>query len=80
MEVLNPARSLSRHPLFQVMLAFQNEAGAGRCEFAGLSARLEAVASTSAKFDLSVSLVERRGPDGAAGGIEGRAGVFQRAV
>ena len=69
-EVLNPARSLSRHPLFQVMLAFQPDEAAAP-EFAGLAARLEAVSSPSAKFDLSVSLSERRGRDGRALGIEG---------
>src|SRR5262245_37041322 len=69
-EVLQPARSLSHHPLFQVMLAFENNAPA-RLELAGLSASVEPVDVGSAKFDLSVSLVEKRGGDGAPAGLGG---------
>ena len=67
-EVLNRARSLSRHPLFQVMLVLQNNAELG-LELSGLSVGFEAVATASAKFDLSLSLVERRGSDGSPAGI-----------
>ena len=70
MEVLNPARSLSRHPLFQVMLAFQHDASA-RLELPGLAGHFEPVTSLSAKFDLSVSLTEQRAADGSPAGIAG---------
>ena len=71
-EVLNPARSLSRHPLFQVMLAFEaGEAGAGTLELPGLTVTPQPIATASAKFDLSVGLIERRLADGTPGGIEG---------
>ena len=69
-EALNPARSLARHPLFQVMLAFQNNAEA-RPELSGLEVSVEPVATQSAQFDLSVSLGERRGSDGSPAGLEG---------
>ena len=69
-EVINPARSLARHPLFQVMLVLQNNAPAG-LELAGLTTTFEPVASASAKFDLSVSLAEQRGSDGGPAGISG---------
>ncbi|HEY3236549.1 MAG TPA: amino acid adenylation domain-containing protein, partial [Polyangiaceae bacterium] len=69
-EVLNPARSLSHHPLFQVMLALQNNAPV-RLELAGLSASVEEVLSASAKFDLSVSVAEERAGDGEPAGISG---------
>ena len=62
-EVLNPARSLSRHPLFQVMLAFEaGEAGEGTLELPGLAVTPQPIATASAKFDLSVGLVERGCP------------------
>src|SRR5208283_3954506 len=68
-EVLNPARSLSRHPLFQVMLAFQEDAG--ELALSGLEVVAEPVGGGSAKFDLSLSLAERLGPNGAALGLDG---------
>ena len=69
-EVLNPARSLSRHPLFQVMLAYQGQAEAAP-ELSGLMVRAEPVVTASAKFDLSVSVVEERAADGAPQGLVG---------
>src|SRR5436190_6729982 len=69
-EVLNPARSLSHHPLFQVMLVLQNNAPV-QLELAGLSASIEPVSSASAKFDLSVSLGEQRNADGSPAGLAG---------
>ncbi len=69
-EVLNPARSLSHHPLFQVMLAFQNDARVS-LELPGLRTSFEEVPVASAKFDLSFALAEERAPDGAPAGIAG---------
>ena len=69
-EVLNPARSLARHPLFQVMLVLQNTA-APALELAGLRAAFEPVETARAKFDLSLSLVEQLAADGAPAGLAG---------
>ncbi|MGH3923990.1 MAG: non-ribosomal peptide synthetase, partial [Pseudonocardiaceae bacterium] len=69
-EVLNPTRSMTHHPLFQIMLALQN---AHRVEFElpGLDTTIVPVPTGAAKFDLSLGLRERRGPDGSPGGIDG---------
>ncbi|MFD4763320.1 amino acid adenylation domain-containing protein, partial [Streptomyces sp. NPDC058439] len=70
-EALNPARSLTRQPLFQVMLALQN---VPRTEFAlpGLSAETVLVRTPTAMFDLAIHLLERGGTGGSAEGIIGR--------
>ncbi|MEU3891392.1 amino acid adenylation domain-containing protein [Streptomyces sp. NPDC029041] len=67
-ERLRPERSLARHPLFQVMLAFQNS-GEARLALPGLTAEALPVGVGVAKFDLHLSMVEQRAGDGAPGGV-----------
>ncbi|MGA4846167.1 amino acid adenylation domain-containing protein [Streptomyces sp. G5(2025)] len=69
-EALNPRRSLARHPLFQVMLAFQGVADV-ELELAGLRVEREPLTAPAVKFDLSFELAERFAPDGTAAGIVG---------
>ncbi|MEU2393454.1 amino acid adenylation domain-containing protein [Streptomyces sp. NPDC007369] len=69
-EVLNPSRSLSHHPLFQTILAVQN-APMGRFSLPGLDVASYAVPTGTAKFDLGVNLAEQFGPDGSPAGIVG---------
>ncbi|OEV05565.1 non-ribosomal peptide synthetase [Streptomyces oceani] len=66
-EHLAPARSLSRHPLFQVMLSLNN-AGRPELDLPGLHAAVESVDTAGAKFDLSFSFSEQA-PDGSLTGI-----------
>ncbi|MDX6742791.1 non-ribosomal peptide synthetase [Actinocorallia sp. A-T 12471] len=73
-EVLNPARSLARHPLFQVMLTLQNNPPA-RVEVDGLAVSVEPVDPGVAKFDLEVQF--EPGPDGVLlGSVEYAADLF----
>ncbi|MGA5361274.1 amino acid adenylation domain-containing protein [Streptomyces purpurascens] len=68
-ESLNPDRSLARHPLFQVMLAFQNTPEAWP-ELPGLDCAPEPVEVSVAKLDLAVNVRETRADDGTPGGLE----------
>ncbi|MFE3285460.1 amino acid adenylation domain-containing protein, partial [Streptomyces sp. NPDC059233] len=74
-EDLNPARSLARHPLFQVMLVLQNVPPAD-WDLPGLTVqaleeRALPDAAVPARVDLSVSLAEHRDEQGAPAGING---------
>ncbi|MFI6007000.1 amino acid adenylation domain-containing protein, partial [Streptomyces sp. NPDC051366] len=69
-EVLNPVRSMARHPLFQVMLTVQDEPRP-TVELPGLEVRVETLPFGVAKFDLSMALTEHTGPDGTPEGIGG---------
>lgn len=76
-EALNPARSLARHPLFQVMLVLQNVARSD-----ALFDKLETVVGTPslpvAKFDLTFNLEET--PEGLRGMVEYAVDLFDEAT
>ncbi|PWW65821.1 non-ribosomal peptide synthetase [Actinokineospora spheciospongiae] len=78
-EVLNPARSLARHALFQVMLAFQTMP-ADALTFGDLAVEPASTGPGGAKFDLSFDLLEVEGADGLSGVLEYRVDLFDAAT
>ncbi|WP_046215884.1 amino acid adenylation domain-containing protein [Paenibacillus wulumuqiensis] len=68
-EVLNPPRSRSRHPLFQIMLVLQNTPDV-RLELPGIQAQMEIRGAGTSKFDMTFELTERYGPDGRPQGLD----------
>ncbi|MGW6447414.1 amino acid adenylation domain-containing protein [Lentzea sp. NPDC055074] len=69
-EVLNPARTTARHPLFQVMVVLQNNAE-GELTLPGLEVETLPASTGAAKFDLTLGLRESFGEDGAPAGLTG---------
>ena len=87
-ERLNPTRSLTHHPLVQVMLAWQNLPGDASAPSAGLTlgdlqVTQMPVDVRAARVDLSFSLAERWSesgePAGIGGAVEFRTDVFDAA-
>ncbi|MFI0717438.1 AMP-binding protein, partial [Streptomyces inhibens] len=69
-EALAPSRSLSRQPLFQVMLGLQNTP-VSEIALEGLRVAPQPASTRAARFDLLLSLVERQGDAPEPAGIEG---------
>lgn len=80
-EVLNPVRSRSKHPLFQIMLALQNTPDPN-LDLAGMESDLSIRSVGSAKFDLTLEFrenVDKGGkPDGLDGFLEYSTDLFKR--
>ncbi|MDB6100268.1 MAG: Non-ribosomal peptide synthetase component [Gammaproteobacteria bacterium] len=76
-EELRPARSLSQNPLFQVMFSLQN-APRRAFELPGLEVKLLDTAGSTAKFDISLFLVESA--DGLRGRLEYNTDLFEAAT
>ncbi|MFY1638253.1 amino acid adenylation domain-containing protein [Solwaraspora sp. WMMB335] len=75
LEVLNPPRSLARHPLFQVCLALEPATGDGLRLGGAEAAASQVVDTGSAKFDLDL-LLREEGDAGISGVMLYRADLF----
>jgi nonribosomal peptide synthetase DhbF len=69
-EALNPVRSRSRHPLFQIMLALQNTPDP-KLEIPDLQTNLQLYSVGAAKFDLTMELRELHTVEGNPAGLNG---------
>ncbi|GHH94042.1 non-ribosomal peptide synthetase [Streptomyces capillispiralis] len=70
-EAINPTRSLSRNPLFQVMVGHHVRTG-DALELPGLTAEYLPFGVNSAKFDLVFSFTEHQAGDGGPGSLRCR--------
>ncbi|MET0398422.1 MAG: amino acid adenylation domain-containing protein, partial [Longimicrobiaceae bacterium] len=77
-EALGAERDAGRNPVFQAMFALQNTPGAAELEMGGVRARVEEPESATAKFDLTLAMVERGG--GLDAVLEYAADLFDRAT
>ncbi|HEX8242563.1 MAG TPA: condensation domain-containing protein, partial [Longimicrobium sp.] len=76
-EELQPERSLSHTPLFQVMFALQNTGGPAE-SLGGVEMRRLAAESGTSKFDLMLALAEHAG--GISGGLQYSTELFERST
>ncbi|WP_435404969.1 amino acid adenylation domain-containing protein [Mycolicibacterium chitae] len=81
-ERLNPTRSASHHPLFQVLMVFQNNVRPAGMEMEGITVEPLAADTGTAKFDLDIQLSEMPGdaPDSpvAVGTVSYATDLFDR--
>ncbi len=79
LEALNPVRSLSRHPLFQVCLALENAVDSAPALPGVRTGQSEFVDTGTAKFDLEFLLREESG-SGIVGAVLYRTEIFDQAT
>ncbi|WLQ39044.1 amino acid adenylation domain-containing protein [Streptomyces laculatispora] len=68
-ELLNPTRSQSHHPLFQTMLVLQNHTTAAAIDLSGLTVSSVPIDARVSKFDLSFTFTETYDDNGTPSGM-----------